>query len=402
MAPKGGKGGSSGGGRGGSVSACPGAFSGIYGTRVEYFVIWVLHWVALLAILIVWPRIRKNNPKTKRLVGPFFGIGLVLNLFAMTMQLIMIVLWECQSTDENDYYNVAIAYSIFFRIAYYFLLIVVVWGVNVILRDRLGGAYPVVYKFVINGLLTFMGLLTVAFIGLQSYNLFSSTDAGSGYRLSMQTAQFILAYWVLYMVTLIVGSALALVTITQLRTRPPALGSAFGFIIALFISSIIWVVFLIVAYGVSISFSPTTYIQPEGFIAFEYITVIFMTVSYVLVLLVAKNDIWKIPLGTVSYVVGQNYAPVPQHKAEYSTAPQVAPQYNSAPQVVPQQQQAPQSVPQQQNHQATQQYAYPQGQVPMQHQQQQQAPQQFYYPQPPPQQQQHYNQPELVQGHQTR
>ena len=81
MAPRRGGGGSGGSGGGGSgSSSCPGAFSGVYGFRVEYFVIRVLFWVVLLGVTIAWPKIRKNNPKTKRLIGPFFGFGVVFNL----------------------------------------------------------------------------------------------------------------------------------------------------------------------------------------------------------------------------------------------------------------------------------------------------------------------------------
>lgn len=399
MAPRRG-GGGSGGGSGSSSSgssACPGAFTGVYGTRVEYFVLRVLFWVVLLGVTIAWPRIRKNNPKTKRLIGPFFGFGLVFNLISYTMWNIITVLWECNTVDVNTYYPVAIVFSIFYKIADYFLLIVAVWGVNAVLRDRLG-SYPVIFKIVINSTLIFMAILTIPLIVIDSYNLFQSTDVGGESKLYVYY-QLSVAYWTLYFVVLLIGAVLAIISITQLRTRKIAISPVHFLIIGFYVSMALWILFSLVSYGISLdTLSRIGYRNlANTYIALAYLSQIFYAVAYILILLIAKNTVWRIQPGVHSYVVGQSYAPVSQ--PQYSTAPQVVPQqsqpqqfaYSSAPQVVPQQQ------PFQQQPQP-QQYVYPTGQVPNG----QPAQQQFYYP---PQQTQAplaTHQPDLVQGHQTR
>lgn len=392
MAPKRGGGGSSGSG-GGSSSACPGAFTGLYGSRVEYFVLRVLFWVVLLGVTIAWPKVRKNNPKTKRLIGPFFGFGVVFNLIAYTMWNIMSVLTECQVADNNSYYPVAIVFSIFYKTADLFLLIVAVWGVNAILRDRLG-THPVIFKMVINSTLSLMTILTIPLIAIHSYNLFQYTDAGLSRTKGYLWAQYSVAYWTLYLITLLIGGVLAIISITQMRTRKIAIAPVHFLIIGLYVSMFIWILFYLISAGVSLSlYNRFDFSDPTNlFIACYYLTLIFYSVSYVLILLIARNTVWRIQPGVHSHVVGQSHAP--KFMGEYSTtAPQVVPQqqlaYNAAPQAVPQQQPV---------HQQPQQYVYPTGQVPQQ---------QFYYPPQQTQasqqlQQANYNQPELVQGHQTR
>lgn len=404
MAPKRGGGSSGGSGSSGASSVCPGAFNGYSGYRVEYFVIRVLFWFVLLGVLIAWPKIRKNNPKTKRLIGPFFGFGLVFNFLSYFLSNLMTVLSECDTVDNNSYYPVAIVYSIFYKIADYFLLVVAVWGVNIILRDRLG-SYPAFMKIVINSTLSFMALLTIPFIVILSYNLFQFTDAGGYDRMAYEYMQFAVAYWTLYLVNLLVGGILALISISELRTRQIAINPAHLLIVGFYVSMVIWVLFTVVDTGIRLDLTkkPFMDIDPTNmFIAFHYLQLIFYAVSYAMILLIAKNTVWRIQPGVHSHVVGQSYAPVTQTKAEYSTAPQVVPQqqpqqqfaYSTAPQVVAQQQPQPQP------------YVYPTGQPQVNGHQ---GPQQFYYPPqtqtpPVPQQQQqvHYNQPELLQGHQTR
>lgn len=402
MAPKRGGGGSGGSGSSGASSVCPGAFSAS-GYRVEYFVIRVLFWFVLLGVLIAWPKIRKNNPKTKRLVGPFFGFGLVFNFLSFFMSNIMTVLSECDTVDNNSFYPVAIVYSVLYKIADYFLLVVAVWGVNIILRDRLG-SYPAFMKIVINSTLSFMALLTIPLIAIRCYNLFQLTDAGGSDRILYAYIQLSVAYWTLYLVNLLVGGILALISISQLRTRQIAIAPVNFIIVGFYVSMVIWILFTLIGHGVSLDLAKRySYSDPtDMFIAFDYLTIIFYSVSYVLILLIAMNTVWRIQPGVHSYVVGQSYAPVTQTKAEYSTAPQVVPEqqpqqqfaYSTAPQVVAQQQSQPQP------------YVYPAGQPQVNGHQ---GPQQFYYPPqtqtpPVPQQQQQvqYNQPALVQGHQTR
>lgn len=136
------------------------------------------------------------------------------------------VLRECGTTPFYSYNDWALAMNIFWRLGTFFLLIVVVYGINNALREKLGSGQSFVKMFCLADL-AIMGALTAGFIGLQSYNIWLSTPAGQdsdGDTKYHEEYQLAVAYWVLYILSVVGAGVLALVTIVQLRSRSIPVG----------------------------------------------------------------------------------------------------------------------------------------------------------------------------------
>lgn len=142
--------------------------------------------------------------------------------------LLAVTLLECGVIWRN-YYDFQIAFTLFFNLANYLLLVIVVWGVNNTLVGRLNSGQSVV-KVITLILSGFMGLLTAALIGLSCYISWSRTPAGSdmlesstnfdnyiGVVLSYQ--RYALAYSVLYLLSVIAAGGLAIATLIRMRSR---------------------------------------------------------------------------------------------------------------------------------------------------------------------------------------
>lgn len=85
MAPRRGGGGSSSGSGGSSESSCPGAFStqiysGYYSTSITTFIAYCIYWVALLGLVFAWRKVKKNNPKAKKLIGRIYAASIFCTL----------------------------------------------------------------------------------------------------------------------------------------------------------------------------------------------------------------------------------------------------------------------------------------------------------------------------------
>ena len=93
------------------------------------------------------------------------------------------------------------------------------------LRAQLGHM-ATIFKVIFLAIVGVMAVLTCTLIGLQSYNNWTQTEAGSdGYArpLLQETARFRVAYFTLYMLSVLASGALALMTIMSLRkSRSPA------------------------------------------------------------------------------------------------------------------------------------------------------------------------------------
>jgi len=136
------------------------------------------------------------------------------------------MLRECKSSGYDSYYNLVIAYAIFFRVSNYILLVVVVWSVNILLRKRLNSGRTF-YKGICLAIISVMGALTCGYIGLSSYNTWTLTAAGSEFFRRSKSAEAIklaVAYWILYLLSIVASGALSIVTLLSMRSKRVPIG----------------------------------------------------------------------------------------------------------------------------------------------------------------------------------
>jgi hypothetical protein len=125
--------------------------------------------------------------------------------------IIATVLLQCEATEIYSIYRLQIPITIFINLSYWFLLFVVVFTLNSMLRQQLGHV-------------GIMGALTAGKIGLSSYINWSQTEVGwsrSSYNrgLVLTLQQYNVAYYSLYLVSVLVSGGLALMSIMSLRSR---------------------------------------------------------------------------------------------------------------------------------------------------------------------------------------
>jgi hypothetical protein len=276
----------------------------------------------------------------------------------------------------RNYYDFQIAFTLFFNLANYLLLVIVVWGVNNTLVGRLNSGQSVV-KVITLILSGFMGLLTAALIGLSCYISWSRTPAGSDMLESSTNfdkyidvvwsyQKYALAYSVLYLLSVIAAGGLAIATLVRMRSRNILVGVSlhtnssyvpmltqsqdiFFWTVALFFCMLLWIIFQIIPFAASIN--DTSNIQPVTYIAIQYLNDFFLLFSYISLIFLSKSKSWE-----------HAYAP----QTAYNNTGYDAPAFVSA------------AKPQQQ------QYAYNGGQQYVQPVQPGQ-PNQYYYPQQPAQ-----------------
>ena len=119
--------------------------------------------------------------------------------------------------------NHQIAAFVLYQLGYWLLLVVFVWSLNTMLRQHLD--HPgAVFKFSLLGLLSFVGALTCAFIGLTSYLLWTRTEAGyrirrSALHLYLPQVRLQVVYYVFYLLSVLAAGGLSLKTTFSLRSR---------------------------------------------------------------------------------------------------------------------------------------------------------------------------------------
>jgi hypothetical protein len=259
---------------------------------------------------------------------------------AYALIIIASLLRECRTLDNPyDFYSFAVAYGIFFKLANYLLLVVVVWGVNSLLQQRLGsGQISKVVSLVILGV---MGALTCGYLGLGAYNSWTSTPDGRRSDLNRkynEENKLTLAYWILYMLSVLASGGLSIVAVVSMRSKlipahvRPSLvhrrsihqltstQGLLGWVIAIVFCMFFWALLSVIEYGSVISdknFSLETYQ------AMEYLIGFFQIFSLISILILAKSHVWTD--GNAAMVHDQNeamyqtpaYAPPP---AQYSQA----------------------------------------------------------------------------------
>lgn len=128
------------------------------------------------------------------------------------------MLRECRTTDPYSYYQWGIAFIIFFRLSIFLLLVLVVYNMNNLLR-QIHGHNPSYFKFIYGFILVVMGALTCGLIGIQCYNFSVAGFVSSGDFLYNEEIRLGLAYYVMYLVSVLAAGALATATIVSMRAR---------------------------------------------------------------------------------------------------------------------------------------------------------------------------------------
>jgi hypothetical protein len=140
---------------------------------------------------------------------------------AYALDLVGNVLRECGTVDLDSYYSLSIATSIFYYLAYYALLFVVAYTLNIMLRNHLGGSI-MPFRIILLAMLAVMFALSCAMMGINSYNNWTQTSAGydAHAELLMEPAERLrVAYSVLFLLSVLISGGLSLVTIFAMRSR---------------------------------------------------------------------------------------------------------------------------------------------------------------------------------------
>jgi hypothetical protein len=146
--------------------------------------------------------------------------------------IISTILLECDvSANSMSYYQWSIATVIFSFIGNWLFLVVIVFNLNALLRRQLDiGHSNMVFKIIPLAIIGIMGVLSGTLAGLTAYvNWYLSTaiwryERNGLLALSLAAARLRIAYWILYLVSVLASGALALMTISSLRKAGKAGG----------------------------------------------------------------------------------------------------------------------------------------------------------------------------------
>lgn len=155
-----------------------------------------------------------------RVALPAFKL-LITTSSAYALELIGAVLRECDTMNISSYYSLLIATNIFWYLGYWLLLFVVVYVLNTMLREHLGGMTRI-YKVIYLVILVFMFALTCGQMGLSSYNLWTQTEDGydaDAEVLIYPAERLRIAYTVFYLLSVLASGAFSLIAIFAMRSR---------------------------------------------------------------------------------------------------------------------------------------------------------------------------------------
>jgi len=290
MAPR--RSGGSGGSSSGSSSSCPGAFSDTISQ--VYFGCIVVFLAVFLGIAIAFCTVRKRSGVGKKLLGAPYVVALLLWIIAYALDLVGSVLRECGTVDLDSYYSLSIATSIFYYLAYYALLFVVAYTLNIMLRSHLGGSI-MPFKIILLAILAIMFALSCAIMGVNSYNNWTQTSAGydADAELLMEPAERLrVAYSVLFLLSVLISGGLSLITIFAMRSRRLAGGDLLGWVVTLIFSMVVWVLLQIVFAAAYLQDSYEI-LDFTTQVALLYVQSFFQALSFIILLCIAKHASWN-------------------------------------------------------------------------------------------------------------
>ncbi|KAL6707570.1 hypothetical protein ACN47E_003919 [Coniothyrium glycines] len=300
MAPR--RGGGGGSSSGSSISSCPGAFT----DRISqvYFACVVLYFAVFLVISIATCMIRKRTGTGKKLIGGPYIIALFIWLIAMGLEIVTSVLRECGTVDLDSYYSLAIATTVFYRLAYWALLFVAGYVLNIMLRKSLGSPSMII-KVILLAVVGIVFALSCALIGVTAYNNWTQTSAGydADAELIREPAdQLRVAYAVLFLITVLITGGLSVMTVLAMRAGKLPGARLLIWVVLLAVSMLIWVLIDLVF---AASFLHDNY-QALDFAtqaALNYVQSFFQALSFVFLLCIAKHSSWN---NAASFDMAQN------------------------------------------------------------------------------------------------
>ncbi|KAI8938269.1 hypothetical protein NX059_005928 [Plenodomus lindquistii] len=294
-----------------SSSTCPGAFED---TQSQvYFACIVLFFLVYIGIAIGLCVVRKKSGAGTRLIGVPYMSALFFMLVAYALDLVSMVLLEC-GTVASTLYSLAIASSIFYLLAYWTLLFVVVYTLNTLLREHLESPSKAI-KMLLLAIVGVMFAITAAHIGVTSYNLWAATDDGysSNANFIIHPAEQLRVAWnVMYFLSVITAGVLSLLTIFAMRSRRQSGSGLLGWVIALTFSMAVWIIIgvVVAASYLTDDFNIITF---ETNAALMYIQSFFQAMSFIILLCIARHGAWSKTGAAASMVAPQdhyNQAPV--------------------------------------------------------------------------------------------
>jgi hypothetical protein len=229
-----------------------------------------------------------------------------------------------------------VAISIFGYLAQWFLFVVVVFNLNIMLHQQLG--HPkAVFKTILLVIIGVIGLLMCVLAGLTAYINTESPKAIYYWR--NKTDLFLIidaqrklrvAYYSLYLVSLLAAGGLALTTILSLRRERKAAGDLIGWIVALTVAMLLWVIIILVT---STWYFVDTDYTVETSLALAYVLNFGQVLSCIFILCIAKHVCWRTSSNAAPMADSSAYAPVAyqQPYVHNSDSNNQAYQYSQAP-----------------------------------------------------------------------
>ncbi|KAF1828425.1 hypothetical protein BDW02DRAFT_239987 [Decorospora gaudefroyi] len=346
MAPKKSRpgGGGGGGGGGGDGESCD--FSSPEKAIVACHILFMMFMAAFgVTVYVLRKSGKRISDVSKSLLGlPFIGSVVCYSIST----LIWIIFWIVLRCGGSADINWLVAPYLFQSLAYWLLLFVVVYQLNMVLLQQLGqGEVSKLLKFACLIAVGFIGVLTFIQIILES-NAWARYDDRYGSDDRLETAFQFKAAWIsLYFICVLAGGALALFTITTKN----AAGGLVIHLALLFLWMILWVILEIVIAARKLD---GAVLEDVGVLWMQRIA---QALTYVFVLCIARHTAWS-QSTEVNPMVQQGTAPgfIPSQQQGVPQQQYGMPQQASVPQQqygIPQQAGVPQQqygMPQEHSH----------------------------------------------------
>jgi len=227
-------------------------------------------------------------------------------------------------------------------IGYWLLLVVVVFTLNTMLRRQLStGHSNSIFKIVPLAIIGLTGALACVVAGMTAYvNAEMGRSYASRYRYRFPNLGNVIeplsgirvAFYSLYLVSLLVAGALALKTVMSLRKAGRAGGVSFdkirtnmsltvmlqglvGWVIALTISMMLWTICTLVAAVWNLQALYVNVYTVESYLALAYLSTLGQVLSFIFILCIAKHGSWKTATGAEPMAYQPQYSPVANQSA---------------------------------------------------------------------------------------